>query len=219
MLKNTVLSKIKKYSSRKWILRHMKDSYVKLSNEEGYRSRSAYKLIEINKKFHILNKHSNVLELGSFPGGWSQVLSQELIFKDSKSNIIAVDIKKMDSIHGVIFVHGDFLDIDIQNKIEELIKNFSSFRLNLILSDIAPNFSGNKHVDQLKMMNMFENIIKYALNMLTSKGNFVAKIFHSSIDDSLKYLLKKKFQQVKFFKPKSSRKESEEIYLVALGKK
>ncbi|MBF8246508.1 MAG: RlmE family RNA methyltransferase [Rickettsia sp.] len=214
MNKKILSNKIKKSSSStRWILRNLRDPYVKLSQKEGYRSRSAYKLIEIDKKFHILKKGYNVLDLGSSPGGWSEILSKKLA--NTQSKLFAVDILHMQNIPNVTFIQGDFLDKKVQNKILEAINDKI---INLIISDIAPNFSGNKNIDQSRMMNMFENILDFALRTLSLKANFISKIFHSSIDQKLKVVLTKNFKYIKYFKPKSSQKKSEEIYLIALEK-
>lgn len=204
-------------SSRRWLDRQANDVYVKQSKQDGYRARSAYKLIEINKKYKILNTARNVVDLGAAPGGWSQVISEASEHPCSKiSHIVGVDLLKFDPIFKVDQIIGNFTDAEVQAQIIELLDGQNP---DLVVSDMAPSTIGQKQTDHLRMMALLDEVSYFLVENLALHGNFVAKIFQGS--DERRYIneLKNMFKKVDFFKPKSSRSESVEIYVVALDKK
>ncbi|MDR0552630.1 MAG: RlmE family RNA methyltransferase [Holosporales bacterium] len=197
-----------KESSKKWLRRHLTDPYVARAKEEGYRSRAAYKLLEINEKFNILGKNNLVIDLGAAPGGWSQVASIMC------GKVIAVDLLDMDPIDNVTFIRGNFLDgstiIHLQDKLEGKAPT-------IILSDMAPSTCGIRKVDHIRIMNLIEEVFEFAKTFLAEDGTMVAKVFQGGTEPPLLRELQKHFSKIHHFKPRSSRKESSEMYLVAVG--
>lgn len=203
-------SRGRKKSSTKWLQRQLNDKYVALSKHEGYRSRSAYKLIEIDKKFNLIKPNINALDLGAAPGGWSQVLSEKL--NEKAKSIVAVDLLDMDNINGVEFIKGDFYDSIILEKIKLIQPN-----TDLILSDMSPNTTGHKQTDHLRIIDLCEKVLNFAIDNLNIEGSLVIKIFQGGAQKDLLSNFKANFAKVKHFKPPSSRKESTEMYLIAQG--
>ncbi len=199
-----------KDKNKKWLKRHVDDEFVQKSISDNYRSRAAYKLIEIIEKYKILNEAKNVIDLGSSPGSWCQVLKNH---GKSLNSIIAVDILEMEEIKGVTFYRSDFLSSEFE-KISKTIGEFD-----LVLSDISPNLSGNKVSDFLLSKDLVENALSYSLQNLNTNGHFVAKYFRTGDISDVLTICKRNFNKVTSFKPKSSRKNSSEIYLVCLRKK
>ena len=196
-------------SSQQWLQEHNNDYYVKRAQEDGYRSRASYKLLEINKKDRLLKPSSVVVDLGSAPGGWSQVAAKLV---GSKGKVIASDILQMDSIAGVDFILGDFTDPDILQNILDLLEKDV---VDLVISDMAPNMSGIKGVDQPKAMYLVELALDLACQILKPGGNFVVKVFHGEGFDQYMLELKKRFKRVVARKPEASRPRSREVYVVA----
>ena len=199
-----------KDKNKKWLKRHVDDEFVQKSISDNYRSRAAYKLVEIIEKYKILNEAKNVIDLGSAPGSWCQVLKN---YGKSLNSIIAVDILEMEEIKGVTFYRSDFLSPEFE-KISKTIGEFD-----LVLSDISPNLSGNKVSDFLLSKDLVENALSYSLQNLNTNGHFVAKYFRTGDISDVLTICKRNFYKVTSFKPKSSRKNSSEIYLVCLRKK
>ena len=199
-----------KDKSKKWLKRHVDDEFVQKSISDNYRSRAAYKLIEIIDKYKILDEAKNVIDLGSAPGSWCQVLKNH---GKSLNSIIAVDILEMEEIKGVTFYRSDFLSPEFEN-ISKTIGEFD-----LVLSDISPNLSGHKVSDFLLSKDLVENALSYSLQNLNANGHFIAKYFRSGDISDILSICKRNFYKVTSFKPKSSRKNSSEIYLVCLRKK
>ena len=199
-----------KDKSKKWLKRHVDDEFVQKSISDNYRSRAAYKLIEIIEKYKILDGVKSIIDLGSAPGSWCQVLKNH---GKSLNSIIAVDILEMEEIKGVTFYRSDFLSPEfkiISNTIGEF---------DLVLSDISPNLSGNKVSDFLLSKGLVENALSYSLENLNTNGHFVAKYFRTGDISDVLTVCKRNFTKVTSFKPKSSRKNSSEIYLICLRKK
>jgi len=192
--------------SKNWINKQKRDIYVRESKAQGYRSRSAFKLIEIDKKFSLFKKNIKFLDLGGAPGGWAQVASKNI--KNGK--ILSVDIKYMDTIDNVDFVKGDFRDAQIQEK----IFNYFGTRIDLLVSDMALNTTGNKNLDSFTTGNLSILAMDFASNILKKEGIFVSKIFMGSIFDEIRKKAEKVFKNIKIFKPSSSRKESKENYII-----
>ncbi|MDF0607746.1 RlmE family RNA methyltransferase [Wolbachia endosymbiont of Onchocerca gibsoni] len=186
--------------------RHLNDKYVQKTNKDGYRSRSAYKLIEIDNKFKLLQKGQKIIDLGAFPGGWSQVASQK------GANIVAIDIKPVNLINGV-----QHMQCDIINELETLKERFKDQKFDVILSDMAPESCGIKSLDHIRIMFLCKAALNLAKHFLNYNGKFVVKIFQGEFDKDFCNELKKMFKTAKYFKPRSSRPESTEIYLVSLG--
>ena len=191
-----------------WLRRQKKDIFIKLSKAKGYRSRAAYKLLEINKKFNIIKKNSKVIDLGASPGGWTQVIAE---IQDNKNEIIAIDKKPMDPIVNCKFIYDDISNFLKSN--ETLQGNY----FDVILSDMAANFSGHRFTDQVNAEKIYYLAQEFALKYLALKGNFVCKFFRNSLEKNIVQKIKKNFNMVKTYKPNSSRKDSKEIYLIAIG--
>jgi 23S rRNA (uridine2552-2'-O)-methyltransferase len=192
--------------SRSWVIKQHRDQFFKKAKVLGYKSRAAFKLIELNKKFNFIKKNSNLLDIGSTPGGWSQVASQ--IITDGK--IIAVDIASMAELDNVIFINNDFSDEKIQKKILDTFKD----KIDVIVSDMAENTTGNKTVDSIRTNGLCADVINFSLKALTNKGTLVCKLFMGEDFLEVKNLAKKNFKKVDFFKPESSRSESKETYII-----
>ncbi|MDR0744577.1 MAG: RlmE family RNA methyltransferase [Holosporales bacterium] len=207
-MKEIIKNKKLKQSSRSWILRQLKDPYTAKAKKEGYRSRAAFKLLEIQKKFKIIQKNSIVLDLGASPGSWSQIASK-LVQK-----VIAIDLLEMDPIQNVEFIQGDFLDLENIKIIKQML---DGNLFDVILSDMAPNTCGIKKIDHLRIMNLIEEIFAFCKDNLKIGGNVVVKTFQGGTESNLLQKLKSRFEKVIHFKPNSSRKESKEIYLIAMG--
>ena len=191
--------------SNSWRIKQHRDQFFKKSKTLGYRSRASFKLIELNKKYKFIKKNTNLLDLGSTPGGWSQVVSQ--IVRSGK--IMSIDIKKMEPIKGVRFFKGDVLSSNTKSVI---IEYFGS-NLDVILSDMAADTTGNKSLDSIRTNQLCADIINFSKETLKPEGVLVSKIFMGEDFLEVKNLAKSVFTKVNFFKPESSRKESKETYL------
>ncbi|MAZ70409.1 23S rRNA (uridine(2552)-2'-O)-methyltransferase RlmE [Porticoccus sp.] len=200
-------------SSQRWLQEHNSDHYVKRAQQDGYRSRASYKLLELHKKDRLFKPGMTVVDLGAAPGGWSQVA---VTLVGDKGRVIASDILPMDSIAGVDFVEGDFTEESVLDEILELLEGQQA---DLVISDMAPNMSGMKAVDQPKAMYLIELALELACQILKPEGVFVAKVFHGEGFDDFLRDVKRRFQQVVTRKPDASRSRSREVYLVARGLK
>lgn len=195
--------------SKDWLREHHSDEYVKRSRLEGYASRAAYKLLELNEKDCFLRPGMTVLDLGAAPGGWSQVAAQRV---GLRGRVIATDLLSMDPIQGVSFLQGDFSD---QLFFDQILDSIKDAVVDLVLSDMAPNIAGNKHIDQPRSLYLVELAFDCACRVLGNNGTFVAKVFQGEGMDALLLEIKQRFKQVKIRKPKASRSRSSEIYIVA----
>ena len=195
--------------SKNWLIKQKKDLYFRKSKIQGYRSRSAFKLIEMNKKLKFLRKNTSLLDLGSSPGGWSQVASREI----KTGKILAVDIQPMEKINNVDFVNGDFRKEEIQNKIKSYFNN----NIDTVLSDMAANTSGNKSMDSYRTGELCMKAMYLAKEILSNDGIFLSKIFMGSIFLEINKMAKRYFKKVIKYKPLSSKKESKEIYIYCKG--
>ena len=192
--------------SRTWVIKQHRDQFFKKAKVLGYKSRAAFKLIELNKKFNFIKKNSNLLDIGSTPGGWSQVASKII----TNGKILAIDITPMEKLNNVIFLNNDFSDEKVQDKI---LKTFND-KIDIIVSDMAENTTGNKTVDSIRTNNLCADVISFSLRALTKKGSLVCKLFMGEEFLEVKNLAKKNFKNVDFFKPESSRSESKETYII-----
>ena len=192
--------------SKNWLNKQKKDIYVRQSKVDGYRARSAYKLIEIDEKFKIFKGDMFVIDIGASPGSWSQYVSK--VVKNGK--LISIDLKEMDEIKNTTLIKGDFTDENIKNK----IKNFLNKKPDVIISDMAVNTTGIKDLDSLQTGELCKESIYFAKDVLSKNGFFVSKIFMGSSFNEIVALSKKTFKEVKVFKPKSSRKDSKESFII-----
>jgi 23S rRNA (uridine2552-2'-O)-methyltransferase len=195
--------------SKNWLTRKKKDYFFRQSKIEGYRSRSAFKLIEMNKKFKFLKKNLSLLDLGSYPGGWTQIANKVII----KGRILAVDIKTMEKINNVDFIKGDFRKSEIYEKIMVYFDD----KIDVVLSDMAANTSGNKALDTYRTGELCLDAMSLATKILTKEGVFLSKMFMGSIYDEINKKAKNCFKKVVKYKPLSSKKESKEIYIFCKG--
>ena len=196
-------------SSQKWLQEHNRDHYVKQAQQDGYRSRASYKLLEINQKDRLLYPGLAVIDLGAAPGSWSQVAAKLV---GSKGKVIAYDILEMDSIVDVDFILGDFTDPVV---LQRILGSLEKGLVDLVISDMAPNMSGIKGIDQPKAMYLVELALDLATQVLKPGGNFVVKVFHGEGFDQFMLELKKRFKRVTARKPDASRPRSREVYVVA----
>ena len=198
-------------SSSEWLRRHVNDPFVKQAQKDGYRSRSAYKLIELNEKDRLIKPNMRILDLGSAPGGWSQVAGRLV---GRRGRVLATDILPMDPVANVDFIQGDFTDEKI---VGQLLGWLDGGRFDLIVSDIAPNLSGIDSADQAGSMYLLELALDTVRKTLKPGATFVAKMFQGSGSDDYMKELRKSFEKVLIRKPDASRKESREVYIVAKG--
>lgn len=198
-------------SSNRWLDEHFKDPYVKQSQKDGYRSRASYKLIELDKKDKLLKSGMSVVDLGSAPGGWSQVAAERV---GDKGMVLASDILPMDGIAGVEFIQGDFTE---ESVLEQLLVALGEQKADLVISDMAPNMSGMNAVDQPAAIYLVELALDMARQVLKPGGHFVAKVFHGEGFDPLLQDARDAFTKVTVRKPDASRARSREVYLVARG--
>lgn len=198
-------------SSSLWLQRHINDPYVKQAQKDGYRSRSAYKLIELNERDRLLKPGMRIMDLGSAPGGWSQVAARII---GAKGRVLATDILPMDPIPNVDFIQGDFTEDVVVEKIFEWL---AGEKFDLIISDIAPNISGIDSADQAACMYFLELALDTVRKALKPGANFVAKMFQGEGSDAYLKDLRKSFVKVSIRKPAASRPKSREVYIVAKG--
>lgn len=196
-------------SSTRWLERQLNDPYVKQAKADGYRSRAAYKLIELDEKFGLIKGKSRVVDLGIAPGGWAQVVRK----KAPKANVVGIDLLPTDPIEGVTIFEMDFLD----DKAPQLLEDALGGPPDLILSDMAANTVGHKQTDHLRTMGLVEAAAWFATETLSENGAFIAKVLAGGTDRDLLALLKKHFTTVKHAKPPASRKGSSEWYVIAQG--
>jgi len=206
-------AKGRRSSSTRWLQRQLNDPYVQLAKQEGYRSRAAYKLIEINDKYKIFRKGQVIVDLGAAPGGWSQVAADKVAAgKSWGGQVLAIDLLAMNPIHGVKILQQNFLDYNS----DEMQQWLQGKKVDVVLSDMAASSSGHTHTDHLRIMQLCEDAFFFAQDWLIEGGAFVAKILQGGTENELLNLLKTHFKQVKHFKPKASRSESAEMYVICL---
>jgi 23S rRNA (uridine2552-2'-O)-methyltransferase len=203
----------RKLSSKLWLERQLNDPYVAQAKREGYRSRAAYKLIEIDDKYHFLKAGITVVDLGAAPGGWSQIAAKRVGAASGKGSVAAIDLLEMPEIVGVSFAQLDFLADDAPGRLIEMMDG----RADVVLSDMAANTTGHRKTDQLRMIGLVEAAAAFAAEVLKPGGTFLAKTFQSGADAELMTQLKRDFTSVRHVKPASSRKDSSERYVLAMG--
>ena len=192
--------------SKNWINKQKRDIYVRQSQVDGYRARSAYKLIEINEKFKIFKNGISVIDLGASPGSWSQYIARTV----KSGRLVSIDLKNMEEIENMIQIKGDFTELDSKEKIKNLFKS----KVDVVVSDMAVNTTGIKDIDAIYTGELAMEAMNFSREMLVKEGRFVSKIFLGSSFNEIIALGKKLFKEVKVFKPKSSRKESKESFII-----
>ena len=198
-------------SSQNWLRRHFNDHYVKAAQKAGYRSRAVFKLLEIQEKDRILRPGQVVVDLGAAPGGWSQIAAPIV---GATGDVIAMDILPMEPLPDVTFIEGDFTEQDVH---DQLVATLNGREVDLVMSDIAPNTSGVRAVDQPKAMYLVELALDFSLNSLRPGGDFLVKVFQGEGFDPFLQDLRKSFTKVLVRKPKASRPKSREVYILARG--
>jgi len=192
--------------SKNWINKQKRDIYVRQSHVDGYRARSAYKLIEIDEKFKIFKNGISVIDLGASPGSWSQYIARMV----KSGRLVSIDLKNMEAIENIIQIKGDFTDLESQEKIKGLFKS----KVDVVVSDMAVNTTGIKDIDAIYTGELAMEAMNFSKEILVKEGRFVSKIFLGSSFNEIVALGKKIFKEVKVFKPKSSRKESKESFII-----
>jgi len=202
----------RKLSSKLWLERQLNDPYVAKARREGYRSRAAFKLIEIDDKYRLLKPGISVVDLGAAPGGWSQIAAKR-VGAPEKGKVIAIDLLEMGEIPGVSFAQLDFLDNDAPDRLLSMMGG----RADVVMSDMAANTTGHRKTDQLRIVGLVEAAALFASEVLNPGGTFLAKVFQSGADAELVAQLKRDFSSVRHVKPASSRQDSSERYVLAMG--
>ncbi len=198
-------------SSHKWLKEHFEDEFVKKAHAEGYRSRAVFKLMEIQEKYRLIKPGMNVLDLGAAPGGWSQYV-RKLI--GNKNRIIALDILPVEPLDGVEFIQGDFTENEV---LDALYKLLDGNEIHLVLSDMAPNVTGNKEIDQPRSIYLAELALATARQILVQNGDFLVKMFQGKEFDAFFQDVRKSFTKAVIRKPKASRSRSNEVFILAKG--
>lgn len=195
-------------SSRRWLQRQLNDPYVAAAQREGWRSRAAFKLIELDDRFRLIGKGARVVDLGAAPGGWSQVAARR-----GAGRVVALDLLPVDPIEGVTILQGDFTDPEMPGQVRAALDGPAD----LVLSDMAPNTTGHRSTDHLRIMALAEMAAEFALDVLAPGGAFVCKVFQGGSEKALLEALKLAFREVRHAKPPASRRDSSELYVVARG--
>jgi 23S rRNA (uridine2552-2'-O)-methyltransferase len=195
-------------ASAEWLRRQLNDPYVTAARLQGWRSRAAFKLLELDDRFHIIRRDARVLDLGAAPGGWTQV-----VIRRGASRVVGVDLLPVDPIQGATLIIGDFNDPDMPERLATALGG----KADLVLSDMAPNTTGHAATDHLRIMALAELAAAFAREVLAPDGAFVAKVFQGGSERAMLEALKRDFVSVRHAKPPASRKESSELYVVALG--
>lgn len=199
-------------TSKQWMKEHVSDTYVQLAQKEGYRSRAAYKLLEIDEKDRLLKPGMIVVDLGATPGGWSQVAAAKV---GRSGKVAALDLLPLDPLGGVDFIQGDFREDAVLRQLEVLLKGKP---VDLVISDMAPNMSGVSCTDQARAMHLAELAMEFALEHLSPQGSFLVKAFQGAGFEEFLKLMRSRFAKVATRKPKASRDRSSELYLLGCGK-
>lgn len=197
-------------SSQKWLERQLNDPYVARAKREGYRSRAAYKLLEIDEKYHVLKPGQRVVDLGAAPGGWSQIAAKVV---GPKGKVVGIDLLPIDPMPGVEFIALDFLDESAPGKLIEMLDGPAD----VVMSDMAANTTGHKKTDHLRIIGLAEAAIYFAREILAPGGAFIAKVFQGGTENQLLADLKRDFAVVRHVKPAASRSDSAELYVMATG--
>jgi len=195
-------------ASQRWLVRQLNDPYVQAAKQQGWRSRAAFKLIELDDRFHLIRRGARVVDLGAAPGGWTQVAARR-----GAAAVVGVDLLPMDPIAGATLLQGDFTDPDMPARLSALLGG----KADLVLSDMAPNTTGHAATDHLRIMALAEMALQFSVEVLAPGGAFVAKVFQGGSERGMLERMKRHFAVVRHAKPPASRKESSELYVVATG--
>jgi 23S rRNA (uridine2552-2'-O)-methyltransferase len=195
-------------ASQRWLQRQLNDPYVAAARQQGWRSRAAFKLIELDDRFHLIARGARVIDLGAAPGGWTQV-----VLWRGAAQVVGVDLLAIDPISGAVLIQGDFTAPEMPARLAAALGG----KPDLVLSDMAPNTTGHTDTDHLRIMALAEAALEFALEVLAPGGTFVAKVFQGGTERTLLDRLKRSFASVRHAKPPASRKESSELYVVAMG--
>lgn len=201
-------------ASTQWLQRQLNDPYVAMAKQEGYRARSAFKLIELDDKFRFLSAGKRVVDLGAAPGGWTQIAVKRVKSTPENPLVVGLDLLEMAPIAGAKTTQLDFLDDSAPDVLKEML---GGHKADVVLSDMAPNTTGMKDIDHLRIMGLLETAYAFACEILNPDGAFIAKIFQGGTEQNLLAEMKRNFTSVKHAKPSASRKESSEFYVVATG--
>ncbi len=201
-------------SSKHWLERQLNDPYVAAAKREGYRSRAAYKLGEIADKYGLLKPGDVVVDLGAAPGGWSQVAAQRVNAADGRGAVVALDLLPIDAIPGVIVLQQDFSESQAEDRLAEAL---AGREVNAVLSDMAAPATGHRQTDHLRIMGLAEEALVFAIKVLAPGGAFLSKVFQGGSEKGLLDVMKRDFAAVRHVKPKASRSESPELYVLAAG--
>jgi len=201
-------------SSQRWLERQLNDPYVSASKRDGMRSRAAYKLSEIDDKYHLLKPGAVVVDLGAAPGGWSQIAAERVQSAGGKGQVVAIDYLPVEALPGVEFVQLDFTDEGAEERLKALLRDG---RADIVLSDMAAPTTGHTRTDHLRIMGLAESAAYFACDVLRPGGTFIAKVLQGGTERELLDLLKKRFAKVQHVKPPASRADSAELYVVATG--
>lgn len=196
-------------SSKEWLDRQLNDPFVKQAKKDGYRSRAAYKLAEIDELFKIFKPNMKVVDLGAAPGSWCQYAKEKIV----KGKLVGIDLLPIVEIDGCDLLKGDFTEDDVLEQLEEMFEG----KLDVVMSDMAPNASGHSKTDNVRMTYLLELALDFAINHLKINGTFIAKVFRAGAEINLLNEARKHFEKVRHFKPQASRDDSSEIYLIATG--
>jgi 23S rRNA (uridine2552-2'-O)-methyltransferase len=205
---NVRTAKKRSPASAEWLRRQLNDPYVTAAKQQGWRSRAAFKLLELDDRFHMISRDARVLDLGAAPGGWTQVA-----IRRGAATVVGIDLLPMDPIPGAILIEGDFHDPDMSERLATTLGG----KADLVLSDMAPNTTGHAATDHLRIMALAELAAAFAREVLEPGGAFVAKVFQGGSERTMLEALKRDFASVRHAKPPASRKESSELYVVAMG--
>lgn len=200
-------------SQTRWLERQLNDPYVARAKREGYRSRAAFKIIELNDKFKLFKSGGRIVDLGAAPGGWAQVAAKIVQSDKGKGKVVGIDLLEIEPINGVEFAIMDFLEVDAPEKLKAMLGGDAD----VVMSDMAANTTGHKKTDHLKIVALAELAAEFAREVLAPGGTFLAKVLQGGTEGTLLTDLKRDFSQVKHFKPAASRPDSAELYVVATG--
>jgi 23S rRNA (uridine2552-2'-O)-methyltransferase len=196
-------------SSQRWLTRQLNDPYVRAARQQGWRSRAAFKLIELDARFRLIRRGARVVDLGAAPGGWSQIAVRR------GAHVVGVDLLPIDPLPGATLIQGDFLAPDMPTRLVQLLGG----RADLVLSDMAPNTTGHAATDHLRVVALAVAALDFALDVLAPGGGFVAKLFQGGAEREMLARMKQHFTTVRHAKPPASRKDSNELYIVAMGRR
>lgn len=207
---NVYTARDRSKSSAKWLRRQLNDPYVEQAKKDGYRSRAAYKLLEMDERFHLFKPHMHIVDLGAAPGSWCQVVVDKI---GAKGTVVAIDLLDIKPIGGVHFIQGDFTDDETYAQLQALVTS----PIDVVMSDMAANAIGHTATDHIRIMALCEMALDFAITVLKPDGTFLCKVLQGGTEKELLTLMKKHFTSVKHVKPKASRADSAESYVLAQG--